>query len=177
MDDYYCVAVPGTPTTRTASASSLPTPTTPSDTISDCADYWLVSTFVFPFYRSNDKANYISDDNRTTIAQTNGSSVSDLETWNPSLKSNCSGLSSDTYICVGVPSNDTSSSTTAGTTTDGSGQSSTSPVTATAITTSTSIATPSPVEVCKLQSDIVSPHSTNTKTDWNDKRLYTILQG
>lgn len=48
MGDYYCVAVPGTPTTRTASAVALPTPTTPSDTISTCSDYWLVGTYVNP---------------------------------------------------------------------------------------------------------------------------------
>lgn len=46
IGDYYCVAVPGTPATRTASASPMPTPSTPAGTVSDCADYWLVGEYV-----------------------------------------------------------------------------------------------------------------------------------
>ncbi|KAJ5153375.1 uncharacterized protein N7482_009853 [Penicillium canariense] len=140
MGDYYCVAVPGTPTTRTASAVTLPTPATPSDTISTCSDYWLVGT----------------NDNCTTIADANGILVATLETWNPSLKSDCSGLSSNTYICVGIPSNDTST---------------TSSTIATAITTS-GAATPSPTqEQTGMTSDCIRFYKVET-----DDSCYAIAQ-
>src|SRR5690348_17240617 len=89
-----------------------------------------------------------SNDNCTTIADANGISVATLEIWNPSLMSDCSGLSSNTYICVGVTSNDTTSSaTTLLSTTASPVSSTTSPTTATASTTSAA-ATPSPIQVC-----------------------------
>ena len=44
IGDYYCVAIPGTPTTRTTSLSPLPTPSVPAGTISTCSEYWLVGT-------------------------------------------------------------------------------------------------------------------------------------
>ncbi|PYH81903.1 hypothetical protein BO82DRAFT_414824 [Aspergillus uvarum CBS 121591] len=124
VGDYYCVAVPGTPTTRTASVSALPTPTTPAGTISTCVSYWLVGT----------------GDNCTTIATANGISTSDLVDWNPSLGSNCTGLAVNTYICVGVPSNDT---TTISSSTSINSMTSTSTG---ATTTTTAGATPSPIQ-------------------------------
>ncbi|CAG8236588.1 unnamed protein product [Penicillium salamii] len=122
--DFYCVAIPDTPTTRTASATALPTATTPSDTISSCTDYWLVGT----------------NDNCTTIADSNDISVATLVKWNPSLKANCSGLTTDTYICVDapsssaipsstrLPSSSTSKSSSRGSTSTTSGVSKPSPV-------------------------------------------------
>ncbi|KAF3384739.1 LysM domain-containing protein [Penicillium rolfsii] len=126
VGDYYCVAVPGSPTSRTISVSSLPTPTTPANTISYCDQFWLVETI----------------DNCTTIAIANGVSVSDLETWNPSLGSDCSGLTANTYICVGIPDNSTTTITTATTNTlTGLSTSATSSSSATTPTISASTST------------------------------------
>ncbi|KAJ5313358.1 uncharacterized protein N7443_000242 [Penicillium atrosanguineum] len=130
IGDYYCVAIPDTPTTRTASLTALPTPTTPSDTISDCADYWLVGT----------------NDNCTAIASTNGISVTNLEAWNPSLGPDCSGLTADTYICVAAPRNTSTSSTSSSIS---SGSTITPPSSTPAQTSATATsagASPSPVQ-------------------------------
>ncbi|KAJ6094779.1 hypothetical protein N7467_002292 [Penicillium canescens] len=128
IGEYYCVAVPGTPTTRTVTAPALATPTTPADTISTCENYWLVGT----------------NDNCTTIATANDVSVSDLESWNPSLESDCSGLAANTYICVGVPSDDTT--TTTATTGLSSSTATTTSAPTTATSTSATGATPSPIQ-------------------------------
>ncbi|BDD54501.1 hypothetical protein MPDQ_004974 [Monascus purpureus] len=129
IGDYYCVAVPGTPATRTASASPMPTPSTPAGTVSDCADYWLVG----------------ENDNCTTITTASGISLDDLVAWNPSIKPDCSGLAPNTYICVGVPSNastTSSSSLSASPTGTITASVSTTPTTTSAATG----ATPSPVQ-------------------------------
>lgn len=56
VGDYYCVAIPSTPTTRTTSYSSTPLPSNgvgpqPEQPGSPaaCADYWFVGTYVSRF--------------------------------------------------------------------------------------------------------------------------------
>lgn len=53
--NYYCVAIPSTPTTRTTSYSSTPLPTNgvgpqpeQSGIPEACADYWFVGRYVSP---------------------------------------------------------------------------------------------------------------------------------
>ncbi|KAF5635712.1 carbohydrate-binding module family 50 [Fusarium sp. NRRL 25303] len=87
---WYCVAGPGTPTTRTADVTTSTPPTTSiptqSSVSSDCKEYWLVS----------------EKDTCKSIRRANSISLEKLLTWNPALGSTCSGLEPDSYVCVGV---------------------------------------------------------------------------
>ncbi|KAG9255874.1 uncharacterized protein F5Z01DRAFT_521244 [Emericellopsis atlantica] len=94
---YYCVGVPGTPTTR-SSALSVPTPTPPptgtaapgptqNGTAADCSRYWLVS----------------AADTCESIAERAGIAQDSLKYSNPALKDDCSGLELDVYVCVERP--------------------------------------------------------------------------
>ncbi|KAF4948697.1 hypothetical protein FGADI_9472 [Fusarium gaditjirri] len=85
---WYCVAGPGTRTTRTA---DLSTPTRPATAIptqsnvaSDCKEYWLVS----------------KKDTCKSIRRANSISLEKFLAWNPALGSKCSGLKPDSYVCV-----------------------------------------------------------------------------
>jgi LysM repeat protein len=98
---YYCVAVPGTPTSKT-SASPTSTPTGPSPTqsgiISSCTK----------FYKA------VSDDSCSKISDSFGTfSVADFEKWNPAVKSDCSQLYAGYYYCVAVPGTPTARTTSA----------------------------------------------------------------
>ncbi|KAL8833430.1 MAG: hypothetical protein Q9170_004273 [Blastenia crenularia] len=103
LDYYYCIAIPGTPTTRsttsttkTTSTSSGPTPTQ-SGIISSCTKYYKAV--------SGDSCQVISDKFGTfTVAQ--------FETWNPAVKSDCSQLYLDYYYCIAIPGTPTTHSTT-----------------------------------------------------------------
>ncbi|KAL8356637.1 hypothetical protein RB601_001776 [Gaeumannomyces tritici] len=134
MESYYCVGVPGTPTTRITPVTK-PT-TTPAEDLPtqegialDCASFWLVS--------SVDKCN--------TIASRSGISLGDLKAWNPALGDACGGLKPDFYVCVGRKSSTTRpSSATVTKTTTGSTSSSAS---MTGTTTSSGPgATPTPIQ-------------------------------
>ncbi|KAL8746230.1 MAG: hypothetical protein Q9190_001717 [Brigantiaea leucoxantha] len=101
---YYCIAIPGTPTTRsttsttrtTSTTSSGPTPTQ-SGIISSCTTYYKAV--------SGDSCQVISDKFGTfTVAQ--------FETWNPAVKSDCSQLYLDYYYCIAIPGTPTTRSTT-----------------------------------------------------------------
>lgn len=58
----------------------------------------------------------VSDDNCADIASSAGISVSEFETWNPTVGSGCSGLWLGYYVCVGIVGGNITS-TTATTTT------------------------------------------------------------
>ncbi|KAL9599870.1 MAG: hypothetical protein Q9219_003564 [cf. Caloplaca sp. 3 TL-2023] len=104
---YYCIAVPGTPTTRSTSSttkttltsSSGPTPTQ-SGIISSCTKYYKAV--------SGDTCQVISDKYGTFT-------VSQFISWNPAVKSDCSQLFLNYYYCVGVPGTPTSRSATTST--------------------------------------------------------------
>ncbi len=49
-DTYYCVAVPGTPSTRTAPLPTTTKTPTQSGIAANCVDFWLVSKSVSCFY-------------------------------------------------------------------------------------------------------------------------------
>ncbi|TVY65382.1 LysM domain-containing protein [Fusarium oxysporum f. sp. cubense] len=92
IDDntWYCVAEPGTPTTRTADLTTSPRPATAMPTqsgiASDCEEYWLVS----------------KKDTCKSIRRANSISLEKLVGWNPALGSKCTGLKPDSYVCVDV---------------------------------------------------------------------------
>ncbi|KAH6838559.1 hypothetical protein B0I37DRAFT_409109 [Chaetomium sp. MPI-CAGE-AT-0009] len=88
QETYYCVAIPGTPTTRTE-----PAPTAPGDGSSlptqrgiapDCTRYWLVSR----------------DDTCASITSAARISASVFHAWNPAVGADCAGLAPDYYVCV-----------------------------------------------------------------------------
>ncbi|KAK0625193.1 hypothetical protein B0T17DRAFT_265186 [Bombardia bombarda] len=135
IGDYYCIAVPGTPTTRTSLPSSSPTQTNGAGPQpeqpgipADCSSYWLVS----------------STDNCTTIAAANGITEQQLNSWNPSLGGvDCPNLLPDYYVCVKAGSAGTSVPAT-GTTTRTSTTTHASTTTTTTTTTTTGTSTTSP---------------------------------
>lgn len=92
---YYCIAIPGTPTTRTStSTTSSKAPTaTPNGpqpqqpgVVSNCNRWYLVK----------------SGDSCYTIQQSQGVSVADWGKWNTGVKSDCSNLFVGYYVCTGV---------------------------------------------------------------------------
>jgi hypothetical protein len=141
-DTYYCVGVPGTPTTRstavqepTAAPSERPTQ---EGIAPGCGTFWLVSR----------------TDTCASIAAHNRISVEDFTAWNPAVGSACSGLEPDFYVCVGLASTSTESSS-AGTSTTGrvtsspsssSSSSSTSSAPPSSTTSNAAEATPSPIQ-------------------------------
>ncbi|KAL1957768.1 hypothetical protein VTO42DRAFT_5486 [Malbranchea cinnamomea] len=86
---WYCVGIPGTPTTRTAplpttQPTSLPTQ---SGVAPDCTDFWLVGP----------------DDTCASIIASSGITESEFFVWNPAVGSTtCDNLIEDFYVCVGV---------------------------------------------------------------------------
>ncbi|OBT71284.1 hypothetical protein VF21_09606 [Pseudogymnoascus sp. 05NY08] len=128
IHNYYCVAIPSTPTTRTTSYSSTPLPTNGVGPQPEqpgipeaCADYWFVG--------SVDTCDSIATKNNITVAQ--------LESYNPALNSDCSGLTPNYYICIEIPGNSATSGT-AGTIGSTSNTGTTKPT----ATTNTSTASP-----------------------------------
>lgn len=85
---YYCVAIPGTPTTRSATpspTSSGPQPQQPG-IVSSCNKYYLV--------KSGDSCNAIETSQGITAAH--------FFAWNTGVKSDCSNLLLGYYVCVGI---------------------------------------------------------------------------
>jgi hypothetical protein len=80
----------------------------------------------------------VSSDTCADIASSAGISVSDFESWNPTVGSDCSGLWLDYYVCIGIVGGNTSSTTTTTTTTSTSMSTSTS--------TGNGVTTPTPYE-------------------------------
>ncbi|OBT68027.1 hypothetical protein VE03_01474 [Pseudogymnoascus sp. 23342-1-I1] len=98
-NNYYCVAIPSTPTTRTTSYSSTPLPTNGVGPQPEqpgipeaCKDYWFVG--------SSDTCDSIAMKNDIT----------------PALSSDCSGLKPNYYICIEMPGSSAPSGTATGTT-------------------------------------------------------------
>ncbi|ATY64808.1 uncharacterized protein A9K55_005176 [Cordyceps militaris] len=87
---YYCVGVPGTPTTTpggTTTGAPGPSPTQEGMT-KDCKAFYLAKT----------------GDTCDKIAQQYGTfSSADFIKWNPAVGSDCTGLWTKYYYCVGVP--------------------------------------------------------------------------
>jgi hypothetical protein len=96
---YYCISINEdggppeslTPTSTSSSASStgtaISTPTPTQDgMVSTCDSFYFV------------KMGDLCDD----IAEDHGISREELNAWNPAIKSDCTGLKYDYYVCVGV---------------------------------------------------------------------------
>jgi LysM domain len=98
-DTYYCVGVPGTPTpgvstvtttlttmttTKPGNGIATPTPIRPG-MINDCSDFYLVQP----------------DQGCWEIARKHGITETLLQTWNPAIGDDCSGLWANVYVCVG----------------------------------------------------------------------------
>jgi hypothetical protein len=135
---WYCVAVPGTPTTPIENDVSIPTGTpTQSGTVENCEEYWLVS----------------DEDTCSGIARHNGISVEKLIEYNPALGSgsSCSNLEADLYVCVAVEGEN--GGTTPSPTSGSPGTTTTTGTTSAPVTTTTGgggespVSTPSPVQV------------------------------
>ncbi|KAL4733813.1 hypothetical protein BDV11DRAFT_175330 [Aspergillus similis] len=108
-----------TTSTITTTSSAIATPT-PYETgmIDDCDAFHLV----------------VSGDTCADIASSAGISVSDFESWNPTVGSDCSGLWLDYYVCIGIVGGDTTSTTT------------TTTSTSTSTSTGNGVTTPTPYE-------------------------------
>lgn len=87
---YYCVAVPGTPTSKTAIASPTPTTNGPQPQqpgiVGNCNNFYQVA----------------SGDSCDGIEQQKGISSDQFFAWNTGLKTDCSNLFLGYYVCVGV---------------------------------------------------------------------------
>ncbi|KAK4452188.1 LysM domain-containing protein [Podospora aff. communis PSN243] len=137
-DTWYCVRVPGTPTTRTAPP---PEPTVPTERPTqpgiapNCGEFWLVSR----------------SDTCASIAASERISIADFLAWNPAVGSGttCSGLKPDFYVCVGLSGSSSTTSRTSlppsGTTTSSRISSTTSRASSTS-SAPTGVVTPQPVQ-------------------------------
>lgn len=88
-DEWYCVAVPGTPTTRTAPLPTFTPPPVPTQSgmAAGCSRRWIVG----------------SKDTCDSIARANGLSLATFLSWNPAVGSTtCDSLKPDYYVCVEV---------------------------------------------------------------------------
>ncbi|KAI0487065.1 hypothetical protein F4859DRAFT_510848 [Xylaria cf. heliscus] len=108
---YYCVGIPGTPTTRPTTTTSTTTGTPKPSPTQD----GLISSCV-RFYKA------VSGDTCDKIVSKYGTfTKAQFITWNPAVGSDCTGLWADTYYCVGIPGTPSSTTTTKATTTTGNG--------------------------------------------------------
>ena len=96
---YYCIGVPGTPTTKpkpTSTSATGPSPTQ-SGIIKTCKNFYKAKT----------------GDTCDKIVSSYGTFTSaDFIKWNPAVKSDCSGLLAGYYYCVGIPGTPTTKPTT-----------------------------------------------------------------
>ena len=82
-DEYVCVGV------KAATGTGVTTPY-PIQTgmVATCDEFYKV----------------IADDSCVDIASANGIPVASFYNWNPAVKTDCSGLQANEYVCVGVSS-------------------------------------------------------------------------
>lgn len=91
-DVYVCVGLaaagapqPTSSTTADASAGATPSPVQ-EGMVTNCVKFYLVQ----------------SGDGCWAISDARGIALNDFYTWNPAVKTDCSGLQADVYVCVGV---------------------------------------------------------------------------
>lgn len=78
-----------TSSTTTSTGGGVPTPSPVQPGIaSNCDDYYFVQ----------------SGDGCWAISNTYGISLDDFYAWNPAVKTDCTGLQADVYVCIGVSS-------------------------------------------------------------------------
>ncbi|EEP82317.1 predicted protein [Uncinocarpus reesii 1704] len=100
---WYCVSIPGTPTTRTEAGSTTEWPETPTQSgiATNCSKLWLVGVH----------------DTCLSIANFNGITEIQFLGWNPAVgTSKCDNLPLNFYVCVAVDNGDLSAAATKTTT-------------------------------------------------------------
>ncbi|KAF3002842.1 hypothetical protein E8E14_007637 [Neopestalotiopsis sp. 37M] len=138
MDTYYCVGIPGTPTTRTTPISQPTMPPagdlpTQEGIVANCSSYWLVSR----------------SDTCDSIVSRSGVALADFKVWNPAVGDACDGLEPDFYVCIsGVLDNSTSTIVPTTTTAVSSTTTAVPTITTSASTTTNGgvVATPTPIQ-------------------------------
>ncbi|KAK6215152.1 hypothetical protein QIS74_08171 [Colletotrichum tabaci] len=104
-DVYVCVGVSATQIPPTTTAAGDASPATPKPTqegmVNGCGDFYKVQ----------------SGDGCWAIADANGVPLEDFYSWNPAVKTDCTGLQADVYVCVGLTVAGTTQPTAAATTT------------------------------------------------------------
>jgi hypothetical protein len=84
---YVCVGVEASQATSISSSGGVTTPTPTQDGMaSGCRTFYKVQP----------------DDGCWAIANDNDISLDDFYTWNPAVKTDCSGLQANVYICIGM---------------------------------------------------------------------------
>ena len=108
---YYCVGVPGTPTTPPKTSSTV-TPTSTGTPKPSPTQEGLIESCTNFYYA-------VANDNCEKIATKFGGifSVSDFISWNPAVGDDCSAIWAKTYYCVGVPGTPTTPPKTSSTVT------------------------------------------------------------
>ncbi|KAI0439810.1 hypothetical protein F4803DRAFT_529643 [Xylaria telfairii] len=97
-ETYYCVGIPGTPTTTTKATTTTSKATTTTgngiSTPTPTQDGMVSNCDAFYFVKKGDNCQTIADNNGITLAQ--------FMTWNPTVGSGCTGLWLDAYVCVSI---------------------------------------------------------------------------
>ncbi|KAK1830153.1 hypothetical protein QBC39DRAFT_309685 [Podospora conica] len=110
---YYCVGVPGTPTTRTAAPIPIPTGTVPEEDPIQTQPGIAVDCTVMQLVRLDDTCARITSRNRITLE--------DFLTWNPSVGTDvatgCTNLLPNYHVCVSMTSEEEEEETTTSTAT------------------------------------------------------------
>ncbi|KAE8324059.1 hypothetical protein BDV39DRAFT_217404 [Aspergillus sergii] len=124
VDYYVCVGIVGSTasTTTTQTATTLVTSTSTGNGVTTPAP------FESAMVSNCDKFYYVVDgDSCASIASAAGISLTDLDTWNPLVNSDCSGLWLNYYDCVGIIGRATSTTASISSTTTSSGNGVTTP--------------------------------------------------
>ncbi|OOQ86417.1 hypothetical protein PEBR_21486 [Penicillium brasilianum] len=141
---YYCVQVNFTTVTVSSINPISTTATLTTSTTSSTAVITTTSAIATPTPYETGMVDYcdafhlvVSGDTCADIASSAGISVSDFESWNPTVGSGCGGLWLDYYVCIGIIGGNTTSTTATTTTTTS---------TSTSTSTGNGVTTPTPYE-------------------------------
>ncbi|KAJ6084471.1 LysM domain protein [Penicillium sp. IBT 16267x] len=101
----YCVEAPAVATTKstTTKATTATTSTTTKTTAvttTTTAPYSPQQTGIIS--SCNKYYDVVADDSCAAIASTNGITLADFYTWNPAIGTDCAGLWTGYYVCVGI---------------------------------------------------------------------------
>lgn len=139
MGLYYCVAIDGTPSTRTAPFSATTTAPSSTSLPKGCADTWFVGV----------------DDTCQSITDYKNIPLASFIKWNPQLNAHNSTdcqVAPNTYVCVGssdgATTTDLFSSTATGTATSSTSSTRT---TSSSTTTRVAVSTPAPTQAGMVQ--------------------------
>lgn len=129
-----------TSTSTTTTAGSKPAPTQAGLTAT-CNNFHLV----------------VKGDSCTIIESSYGVSAADFLAWNPAVKSNCLGLLTGYYVCVGVPGASTTVKSTTTTSTSSTSTSTSTTTTSKTTTTTSTSSTSTSSKTTSTASSVPSP--------------------